>query len=98
MRIFACEQGGSISCSTSPSATAYKATFIQQYKDAQSVRLLGGFVKAKHSASYGQLIFQNGAVTKSDVILSVVAYGSNGNISHSICGGTCYWYAAGYIS
>lgn len=88
------EQGGSFSPSTAPSNSNYKITFKKAF--TTSVNSFGGFVKTVGSANYGQYIFQNGTVTLTYGIASVIAYNSNGVIQHSTSGNTAYWYASGY--
>lgn len=89
------EQGGSVVCSTDISASSTNITFTTPF--ATSVNILGGFVKAPHNASFGQLWFQNGTTSLTGCIGSVIAYAGNGNVNHNSCsGGTCYWYASGY--
>lgn len=89
-----CEQGGQFSSGTAPNATSYKITFKRPF--TTSVNSFGGFVKTSGAGSYGQNIFQNGTITLTYAIASVVAYTTNGAISHSICNNTAYWYASGY--
>lgn len=88
------EQGGSFSSSTTINATTTKITFTIPF--TKSINILGGFVKAKHSATYGQMWFQNGDTTLTGCVCSIVCYNSGGNVQHSISSGTCYWYACGY--
>ncbi len=88
------EQGGAFSCSTGITATATQVTFIKAF--TSSVNIIGGFVKSKNSAAYGQLYFQNGNTTLTGMVCSVICYNSGGSVQHSISGGTGYWYACGY--
>ena len=88
------EQGGSATTSTTINTTTTKITFTTPF--TSTINVLGGFVKAKHNAPYGQLWFQSGDATLTGFVGSVVAYNSNGNANHASSGGTCYWYASGY--
>ena len=88
------EQGGSATTSTTINITTTKITFTTPF--TSTINVLGGFVKAKHNAPFGQLWFQSGDATLTGFVGSVVAYNSNGNANHASSGGTCYWYASGY--
>ena len=92
-----CDQWGTIATGTSLGASNYTLTFLKPFSSISSIKKFGGFAKSGGSATFGQLIFQNGNITTTTAVVSLVAYGSNGNITHSTSGGTCYWYASGYI-
>ena len=88
------EQGGSFASSTTINATTTKITFVKPFTSL--VMVAGGFTKSSNNATYGQNMFQTGSITLTNMVCSIPAYNSNGQVNHSISGGTAYWYAYGY--
>ena len=88
------EQGGSFNTTTNINTTTTTVVFNIPFKSI--IYTIGGFVKSKHSAEFGQFIFQNGTTSLTQMVASTVAYSGSGVINHAMSPSTSYWCASGY--